>query len=292
MLAQAGNDKSPLLVLDTGGSAEGAAAAAAAARKKGVSLILGPLRSMEVPAVLAQTGGGIPVVTFSNDAALRESGAFVFGITAHQSVEAILTYAAGRGIRRVAVGGVGDEADDAWTAQVRMAAEAQSIGLGLTVMPMAQDGSVPATFPQSEDGLPDAVLMADPAALARMTPELAARNIQPLAAFSELDLLPAMISQLEGTWLAAPDPGAFTDFARAFEQRMGTRPDIIAGLAFDASNMINTMRLGGGVDRSAILSSGGFKGVCGHVRFRENGSAARALTVLALEAGGIRKIAG
>ena len=286
MLAQGGNDKSSIAVFDTGGSVEGAAAAAAAARKKGASLILGPLRSAEVPAVLAQTGGTIPVVTFSNDAALRESGAFVFGITAQQSVRAILGYAAGRGIRRVAVGGAVGGSSDIWATQVRDAALAQSVDLGLTVRPFDETGAIPAGFAQSDDGLPDAILMAEPAALARLSPELAARNIQPLAAFPELDLPPAMMTQLTGTWLTAPDPGAFTDFARAFEQRMGTRPGIIAGLAFDAAVISATLRLSGGIDRSAILSANGFNGVCGHVRFRENGSASRALTVLALEAGG------
>ncbi len=288
MLAQAGNDAEALMVVDTGGTGEGTAAAAALARRKGAAVILGPLRSQDVPVVVAQTGGTIPVVAFGNDAGLRESGAFIFGITAQQTVSGILRYAAGRGIRRIAV----DGADDAWTAQIRAAALAESTDLGLIVQSM-MDGDTAAlagNFSGSEDGLPDAVLIADPARLARLMPQLAANNVQPLAAFPELDLAPDLVRTLTGTWLAAPDPTVFADFARAFEQRIGTRPGLIAGLAFDASSMVLAMLRSGGIDRSAVLSANGYPGVCGHVRFRENGTATRELAVLSLEAGGIRKV--
>lgn len=282
MLAQAGNEKNALLVLDTGGTPQGAAQAAAAARKKRASLIIGPLLSAEVPAVLAASGGQIPVVSFSNDANLRESGAFVFGITARQIVRAVLQYAADRGIRRVAV----DSATDNWTMQVRDAAMVEGPAIGLII------GEGPgAAFASSEDGLPDAMLMSDPARLTTMNPQLAAQGIQPLAALSEVDFAPDMVRRLEGTWLAAPDPADFAKFAQLFEQRMGTRPGIIAALAFDAASMVAKMRMGGGLDRSAILAATGFIGVCGHVRFRENGSAARSLAIMELVNGGIRKVA-
>ncbi|MGB7409020.1 MAG: penicillin-binding protein activator [Pontixanthobacter sp.] len=290
ILAQAGNDDDALLVFDTGGTIEGAAAAAAQARKKRASIILGPLRSAEVPAVLGATGGTMPVVTFSNDAQLRESGAFLLGITARQSVRSILQYAASRGVRRVAV----DGANDPWAAQVRAAAVAESATLGITIgqLPADMGQGMANNFAGSEDGFPDAVLMASAPAITALGPQLAAQRIQPLAALPELDLTPDMVGQMEGTWLAAPDPTGFQNFVRAFEQRMGTRPGLIAALAFDASNIVNAMRLTGGLDRSALLSANGFAGVCGNVRFRENGSAARELVILELVNRAIRKVAG
>ncbi len=289
MLAQATNAKSSLVVYDTGGTPEGAAAAARLALKKRAGVIFGPLMAVEVPGVVAAVGGTVPVISFSNDANLRESGAFLLGITARQSVSAILQYASDRGIRRVAVGGE----NQGWGAQVRAAAEVEGAALGLTVSPLPAGDlfTVPSNVAGSADGLPDAVLMPDIAGLAQLAPQLAANGIQPLAALPELDLPGEMFRQLEGTWLAAPDPAGFANFARQFEQRMGTRPGIIAALAFDASSILNQMRQSGGLDRSAVLATNGFSGVCGQVRFREDGSAARNLTILELAAGGIRKIA-
>ena len=42
-------------------------------------------------------------MTFSNDAGLRESGAFLLGITAEQAVAPLLHYARARGVRSVGV---------------------------------------------------------------------------------------------------------------------------------------------------------------------------------------------
>lgn len=289
MLAQATNAQSSLVVFDTGGTPEGAAAAASLALKKRASVILGPLMAGEVPGVAAAVGGTVPVISFSNDANLRESGAFLLGITARQSVRAILQYASDRGIRRVAVGGT----DHGWGGQVRAAAEVEGTALGLAVsqLPGGDLSTVPGNVVGSADGLPDAVLMPDIPGLVKLAPQLASNGIQPLAALPELDLPREIFRQLEGTWLAAPDPAGFANFARQFEQRMGTRPGIIAALAFDAAGILNQMQQSGGLDRSAVLTANGFNGVCGHVRFREDGSAARSLTILELAAGGIRKIA-
>lgn len=288
MLAQSSDKDRAFKIFDTGGTATGAAQAARAASKDGATVILGPLLSAEVAAVIAAVGLAIPVIAFSNDAALRESGAFVLGITARQRVSAILDYAAGRGVRRVGVGGD----DSGWAAQVRVAAEIEGPAHGITVttLPIGMLDAAPQAMADTDDGLPDAVLMPDPIGLTQMAPQLAVHGIQPLGAFTELDLTQDQVRQLDGTWLAAPDPAGFSDFSRAFEQRMGTRPGIIAALAFDAANMVERMRLGGGTDRSAVLASNGYDGVCGHIRFRDDGSASRTLAILHLTGGGLRKI--
>jgi hypothetical protein len=290
MLAQSTGDKSLLKIFDTGGTAEGAAKAAMAARKGRATVILGPLLSGEAAAVMAVTKNEIPVLAFSNDAALRESGAFLLGITARQNVAAILAYAADRGIRRVSVGGE----NAGWGRQVRAAAEIEgpTSGIAISQLPADDLNSVPNSIVSSPDGYPDAVLMPDSQSLTRMAPQLAEQGIQALGAFPELDLSQDQMRPLEGTWLAAPDPATFSDFSRNFEQRMGTRPGLIAALAFDAVTIANQMRSGGGTDRSAVLSSNGFTGVCGHVRFRDDGSATRAMAILELTGRGVRRVAG
>lgn len=288
MLAQSSVKDRAFKVFDTGGTPQGAARAALAARKDGATVILGPLLSGEVAPVITAVGTALPVIAFSNDAALRESGAFVLGITARQRVSAILDYSAVRGVRRVGVGG----GDTGWAAQVRAAAEIEGPTRGITIthLTIGDLDAASQTLPGTIDHLPDAVLMPDPVGLAQMASRLSALGIQPLGAFPELDLTQDQVRQLDGTWLAAPDPAGFSDFSRAFEQRMGTRPGIIAALAFDAANIVERMRLSGGTDRSAVLASDGYRGVCGHVRFRDDGSASRSLAILHLTGGGLRKI--
>lgn len=274
-LAQ-GKDAKALIVADTGGTPEGAAAAARAAIKKGAGLILGPLGAAEVAPVVA-AAGGVPVLAFSNDLALRESGAFLLGVTADQAVLPLLTYARSRGVRRVAM----VTGTDAWGTQVAAAATlaAQRGGLDLVTAPAgaALDGFL------RGPGAPDALLASgDLAAAARAIGD---SGVQLLGAFTGLDAAPATLTQIEGAWLSAPDPAGFRTFADAFEQANGVAPGVIAGLAFDAANIAQALRKAGSMDRSALLSGRSFDGVCGAVRFRADGSAARAMAILAVTKG-------
>ncbi len=239
--------------------------------------------------MLAIVGSGLPVVTFSNDLALLERGAFLLGITAGQVVAAILAYAARRGVRRIAIGG----SPDTWGEQARAAAmiSASSLGLSSYLLPAGELKQLGPAASSSEDALPDAVLMTSAADMLSMAPAAAAQGVQLLGSPLDLDLDPDELRVLDGAWLAAPDPARFAGFARTFEDRNGSPPGTIAGLAFDAVNIVQQVRLGGGLDRSGILAADGFRAVCGDVRFRDNGSAARALAILTVANGGLRTVA-
>ena len=274
MLAQGAGDAKLFHVCDTLGTPEGAIAAAKLARRGGARILLGPIFAAELPGVVAVAGPSVPVISFSNDASLRESGAFVFGITAVQIVTTLLRYAAGRGIRRVAVA---PDAAGGWGAQVLAAANQLARPLGLELV------RLPAGWAQAVAGLPDAVLFGDSDQLTSAGPALTGRGVQVLGAISGLDLPAETLRTLEGAWFAAPDPAGFASFARAFEDRVGSPPGLITALAYDAVRIVQQLRHGGGVDRSALLAATGFNGVCGNLRFREDGSAARALAVLAVK---------
>ena len=281
-MTQAANEKSSLLVFDSLGTPEGAMAAAKQAVKARAGIVIGPLLASEVPAVLRVTQKRLPVISFSNDAALLDSGAFVFGITPHQTVAAILRYAAARGVKRVGlVSGVGG-----WGQQALLAGTEVGKQVALETTPLLTP-----VLAGGADALPDAVLVTDAAQLAQIAPAAAALGVQVLGALPSLDLSPEVLRQLEGAWFAAPDPGGFAGFARAFEERNGSRPGTITGLAYDALNIVRQLRSGGGTDRSALLSATGFKGVCGDVRFRDDGSVARSLAVLVVTGGQLHKVA-
>ena len=276
-LAKGADALGQLRVFDTLGTPDGAIAAAKIARHSGARILLGPIFARELPGVIDVAGTGVPVIVFSNDAGLRESGAFVFGITAAQIVTALLARAAGSGIRRVAVA---HGAADGWNKQVAAAALDVARPLGVEMVDMASAGT-----------LPGAVLVTDTAQLADIGPGLTRKGVQVLAAIAGLDLPPETLRALEGTWFAGPDPARFASFSRTYEEQVGSPPGLITGLAYDAVRIVQQLRLGGGIDRSALLAASGFKGVCGDVRFREDGSAARTLAILAVRDGNLASIA-
>ncbi len=132
--------------------------------------------------------------------------------------------------------------------------------------------------------------MTSPAALLAIAPGAVAAGVQVLGATPAIDFSTDDLARLEEAWLAAPDPAQFSVFARSFEDRNGSRPGLIAGLAYDAVRIVQQLRAGGGADRSGLLAGEGFKAVCGDLRFRDDGSAARAMAILGVSNGALKTI--
>jgi hypothetical protein len=130
----------------------------------------------------------------------------------------------------------------------------------------------------------------DPAAMAVAAQAIKGSGVQLLGASAGLDADPGVLAALDGAWLSAPDPAAFADFAAAYERQNGTPPGVIAGLAYDAVRIAAILRRSGGTDRSALLAAQGFKGACGDLRFRDDGSAQRDMAILAVDSGRYRLV--
>ncbi len=99
-LFDAANDDFSLTPLDTQGTPEGASRAFDQAMQQDAVLILGPLFSASATAVrprIADTG--IPVISFSNDAAAAGDGLYVMGFLPAQQVDRVVSYAASQGVR-------------------------------------------------------------------------------------------------------------------------------------------------------------------------------------------------
>ena len=269
--------KNRLLAFDTQGTAAGAAAAARTALKAGAPLLLGPLYARELAAV-TEIAGDVPVLSFSNDAAAARGRAYLFGITAAQAVEAVLSYARTRGVRRVAV--IADPSG--WGTQAAAAARQIAGDLEIDLIP-----ATPANW--RSEPLPDAVLVSGGGPLlGAAAREFSAAGVQLLATLQAADSPSRSLAALDGAWLAAPDPERFADFARSFETKYGNMPGVIAGLAYDAVDIARMLHRAGHVDRDGLLASSGFNGVTGNVRFNRDGSAARELAVMVVEGGGLR----
>lgn len=270
----------PLMVLDSGGTPAGAAAAATRAIKGGAKLILGPLFTAEVRPVVQAAGTRATVITFSNDAGLYDSGAFVLGITAQQATTAVLRYGRQRGLRRVAlIGGGGG-----WGAQVAAAAGRVQSEIGIEILPVARPAVIaPATVEAAlrAAGSPDALLVPDGgAAFLEVARALGGSDVQLLGTTPALNHTPGALQAMSGAWIAAPNPAAFATFATRYQAQHGGTPGAIAALAHDGALILNTLRAGGRIDRAALLAVERFPGVTGTLRFRSDGSCARDLAIL------------
>ncbi|MGE0650311.1 MAG: penicillin-binding protein activator [Alphaproteobacteria bacterium] len=106
-----------LLPVDTRGTPDGAVAAVRTALDDGASLILGPVFSAAVAAAtpLARDAG-VQMVSFSNDRSVAGNGVYVMGFTPETQIGRIMSFAASRGIRRIAailpLGAYGDRVNE------------------------------------------------------------------------------------------------------------------------------------------------------------------------------------
>lgn len=269
---------------DTGDTAEGAAAAAVAALDDGARLLMGPLRSDQTPAVLA-VAGSVPVLTFSNDDRLQ--GAFVFGVTAAQSVSAMFSYAVSQGISRVAVVATqGPLGAAAGTAAVQIAA-AGGLNLSAVVLrdPTAP-GLVQAIREASGGVLPQAVFLPDGGlALAAFVRGLRGSTLQVLGSVQWGIGDVAGNAALDGAAFAAPAPDLFQPFSDRYLATYGVEPGVVAALGYDAVLMAMGLGDAGTLNRQGLLRKAGFTGVLGGFRFDKTGRCHRDLAVLGIEQG-------
>ncbi|WP_176559404.1 penicillin-binding protein activator [Rubellimicrobium roseum] len=279
-----GNPVGPMAeveVLDAGTTDESAVAAARTALANGARMLIGPLFSGQSRAVAAAVGRDVPVVSLSNDSAIAGGNLFVFGLAPVQSAQAVLGFAAARGLRRVAVVVPPGEFGARSAAAAQAVAPSLGLALATPVVTDSAGGLVEAVTAASGGARPDAVyLPVVGRAFAGQAEALAGTGAQLLGSDQWSAIEPYRIPALRGAWFAAPDPIRFEAFALALEERVATEAGIVAGLAFDAVEMARLLGRLGQQDRDGLLREGGFDGVLGPYRFLPSGQCERALAVL------------
>lgn len=276
-------------LLDSGPSADTAARAAKAAITAGAQMIVGPLFAAQTPEVV-RAAKGVPVVTLSNDVTLAKQGAWVFGLTPAQSAQAILGFAAGRGVRRI----VAVAPDGAFGTRALAAAQqiAKSVRVDLQAVTSDAAGIVDHVRRAGKGTRPDAVyLPAGGADLAAHVEALRGMDVQLLGSAQWLG---ADISgrAFQGAWFAAPDPMRFEPFARAFESASDQPAGILGGLAFDAVEMARLLGRGGLQSPKGLSRKDGFDGVLGPFRFASSRICQRGLAVLQVNGDGAVSLVG
>ena len=276
------------MVADTNG---GAVPAARSLLKGGARIMLGPLFAADVRPVVADVAGRVPVLTFSNDIALYDSGAFLLGITASQSTTAILRYGRQRGLRRIGL----LMGPDGWNGQVAAAMTRLQGELGFEMVPVARPADLAGlgiALGRITGGAPDALLVPDAdAAFVAAARGLAGSGVQLLGLMQSVDYAPAALQAVAGAWIAAPDPAAFGAFATAYQAQHGGTPGTIAALAYDGAGIVAALRARGRIDRAGLLAMEAYRGVTGTMKFRSDGSCVRELSILVAGPDGYRVVA-
>lgn len=298
-------DAAALALADTGGKSlritnydtgQGAEIAARKALAEGNRLFLGPLLGEDVRAVSPAAGAaGVPVISFSNDAAVANSDVWLLGFSPSQSIERVVRYAKSRGLTRFA--GLippGQYGRNASSILIR-AAEAA----GGSVVAMRSYQRSPASMAAAISTLAkekyDAVLIADNGRIAISAVPLIRRAGGTSARILGTELWNAepglnRAPVLAGAWFASVDDGMFGQFATRYRARYGRTPYRLATLGYDAVlltvRIAREWRIGDRFPADALADEGGFAGVDGAFRFTHGHVAERALAVHQLGAGG------
>lgn len=309
-------------------TATGAAAAASRAVAEGNKIFLGPLLSPDVRAVQGiAASAGVPVLAFSNDAALAGGNTYIMGFQPQQSVARVVAFARSRGVENFAAlvpaGDYGQRASTAFVRAVqanggkvtaietyprdprRLAAAARRVtNYEARVAKVAQAGVVRAdgtVAPVQQRLGPvafQALLIADSGNVApRFLPALqqfGASGVRLLGTElwnSEPGL--AGVQAMHGSWFAAVPDNRYQQLAARYRARFGGQPSRLASMGYDGVLLVNSIgarwKIGDPFPRATLGDDEGFAGIDGIFRFR-NGIAERGLEVQQIGPGGFSTV--
>ncbi len=317
-LLDVGDSRINLRVYDT--AVAGAASAASKAASDGARLFLGPLLAADVrAAAVVAAPQGIPIISFSNDAALAGDSIFVMGFQPGQSIGRVVAYARSRGVERFAAlvpaGVYGQRAATAFLRAVEasggktvavttytrepaklLAAVRTATGFDARKASAAKqaalrpDGSVVAVAAKLPPVGFQALLIADaPNVAAAIVPALAQFGVAP----GSIQLLGTELwnnqpagrasPALRGALFASVPDVKFGQLAGRYRGKFGGTPSRLASLGYDAVLLVNSVAdkwpLGQAFPRVLLAAPEGYAGIDGAFRFSGNGVAERALEV-------------
>lgn len=279
-------------VYQTAGDPATAASQAELAIREGTDIIVGPLRSDAAAAVSVAAGSRVNVLSFSNNAAIAGGNTFVLGNTFGNAAMRMVSYAASQGRSRILV-----------VHAQNLAGEVARDGV-LTALPFAGAelaGTVPYEF--SAQGVVDViptimetvrdtganaiVLTSDTSGALPLFAQLLPENGLDTEAVQMIGLTrwdtPAQtleLSGLQGGWFALPDPAASAGFRTRYTSTYGEPPHVLAGLGYDAIQIISaTARTAGQLGSDELSATSGVNGANGVFRLNTDGSNSRALAV-------------
>jgi ABC-type branched-subunit amino acid transport system substrate-binding protein len=298
-------DAAALALADTGGkalritnydTAQGAEAAARKALADGNRVFLGPLLSDDVRAVAGPAqAAGVPVVAFSNDAAVAGDDVWLLGFSPAQSIDRVVRFAKSKGLTRFA--GLIPPGTYGRNASSMLIRTAEAAGGSVATMQSYQrsPASIAAAIQTISKEKYDAVLIADSGRIAVTSAPLIRKaggaGVRILG--TELwNAEPSLNNSpvLAGAWFASVDDTLFKQFSTRYRARYGRTPYRLASLGYDAVlltvRIAKDWKLGSAFPVGALADDGGFSGVDGAFRFSNGHVAERALAVHQIGPGG------
>ncbi len=277
---------------DTSG---GAAAAAQRAIAEGNRLILGPLLAEDVRAVApVARGAGVPLLSFSNDASVAGSGAYLLGYAPAQSIARVVDYARRSGISQFAGlipnGLYGERASTAFLRAV------EGAGGSVTAIQTydRSAGSITAAAARLRGKPFQAVLVADAVGSATVAVPALRRGGATGARVLGTELWNAdsgigSNTALSGAWFASVSNTLYRQYAAKYRARFGSGPYRLSSLGYDAVlltvRIARDWRVGDRFPEARLTDRDGFAGLDGAFRFGRDGVAERALEVQEIRAG-------
>ncbi|MDX2237598.1 MAG: penicillin-binding protein activator [Hyphomonadaceae bacterium] len=295
-----GDGNTLLIPRDSGANNTDAAAAADALMRDGADIIVGPVTREGVEgAARVVRAQNIPVIGFSSDRTVGGDGVYLLSFQLEDEVGRIVSYAATRGVRSMAL----LAPDNEYGRRVQSALRAQAAQSGVTV-------AISELYARTEN---DAASAADRvAAASRTTPVQAIliaesgsvlRAIGPALVRSGVNTRAVRLlgtsawaggdaqrePTLAGGWYVASDPSLRTDFEGRYRNAFQTEPTRLSSLAYDAIALATLLARDGGangLNRRALERQEGFLGSDGVFRFRGDGSIERGLAIMEVRATG------
>ena len=286
-----------LAAYDSGDTAEAAVQAYRKARTDGVALVLGPLFGTSATALVNEVrGGGVNVISFSNDEQAAQPGVWVMGIAAAPQVRRVVDHAISQGIRRFAAFAPQTAYGEsmARTLDSHAAVRGGTV-VGIELYPAESlDLTAAARRLAGElkgEGKLAVLVPVAPPRLSSVLASLAAAGIDT----RNMQLIGTGVwdtqgigheSMLRGAWYAAPDPARRADFERRYLATYGRPPHRLATLAYDAvalAGHLARLRPGGDFSAEAITNPNGWAGVDGAFRLFSDGRSERALAVIEIQ---------
>ena len=280
------NGSAEVFVVDSGETAESAIAAARSAVADGAVMIAGPLFSGQARPVADAVGRNVPVVALTNDSSVAGGSLFVFGVTPLQSAKSVMGFAAARGLRDIAVVVPPGQFGELTIAASQTVASGFGFNLVAPVISSGSAGLIDELRRAGDGKLPDAVylpIVGGP--FEAQAAAISGAGIQILGSDQWAAINAQRISVLEDAWYAAPDPVRFEAFAIALENQVDTDVGVVAGLTFDAVEMMRLLGRIGDQNRDGLLREAGFDGIVGPYRFLESGQCERGLAILRVTSG-------
>ncbi len=291
--------KIDLRVYNTAGKPNQAASVATKAVNDGAKIILGPVFAQAANAVGHTVAAqNVNVLSFSNNTDIAGGNVFVLGNTFQNTANRLVQYAAKSGKGHIFVLSGQNQAENVGNVAIQNAiANSRATLAGASSFELSQNGIVgamPGISSKIKSSGAQSVFFTSGTSgalpfLAGLLPENGVTSAKTqFAGLQRWDIPSNALSLpgLQGGWFTLPDPALSGGFSQRYQARYGTRPHLIAGVAYDGIAAIGALLKTGRSNALTVKSltqSKGFVGVNGIFRLRADGTNQRALAVAQIQ---------